>query len=160
MKRHAKKTTITLVRPAQPEPRQRQDSTEKASISQCKPEPGQYQDSTEFASIALAEAEPTALATPAPAKKPARLIISQAAQTIAAQLREDRPMVHAQVQRIINTVGKDRAQRLASQATEIESHGGMQVCDGSRRRTVGGIFFYLCREVAGLKRSTWQPRQG
>ncbi len=39
----------------------------------------------------------------------------------------------------------ERAQAFVAQALEAEANGGMLIPDGSRRRTLGGIFFYLVR---------------
>ena len=39
----------------------------------------------------------------------------------------------------------ERAQAFVAQALEVEANGGMMVPDGSRNRTLGGIFFYLVR---------------
>jgi hypothetical protein len=36
-------------------------------------------------------------------------------------------------------------QAFVTQALEVEANGGMLIPDGSRTRTLGGIFFYLVR---------------
>ncbi len=47
--------------------------------------------------------------------------------------------------RTVRTLGPERAQAFVTQSLEVEANGGMLVPDGSRRRTLGGIFFYLVR---------------
>ncbi len=71
--------------------------------------------------------------------------ITTTATAIAAQLGETAPGARATIWRTVRTIGSERAQAFVAQAQEIEANGGMMVPDGSRRRTLGGIFFYLVR---------------
>jgi hypothetical protein len=45
----------------------------------------------------------------------------------------------------VRTIGPERTQAFVAQAQEIEANGGMLIPDSSRKRTLGGIFFYLIR---------------
>ena len=45
----------------------------------------------------------------------------------------------------MRALGPERAQAFVAQALDVEANGGMLIPDGSRKRTVGGIFFYLVR---------------
>ncbi len=71
-------------------------------------------------------------------------ITSTAAQ-IAAQLGETVGGPRATIWRIVRTIGPERAHAFVAQAQEVEANGGLLVPDGSRRRTLGGVFFYLVR---------------
>ncbi len=71
--------------------------------------------------------------------------ITATAATIAAQLGETHAGARATIWRCVHTLGPERAQAFVTQSLEVEANGGMLVPDGSRRRTLGGIFFYLVR---------------
>lgn len=71
-------------------------------------------------------------------------ITSTAAQ-LAAQLGETHAGPRATIWRTVRTLGPERAQAFVAQAQEVEANGGMMLPDGSRKRTLGGIFFYLVR---------------
>jgi hypothetical protein len=67
------------------------------------------------------------------------------AAAIAAQLGETVSGPRATIWRVVRTIGPERAQAFVAQALEVEANGGMMLPDGSRKRTLGGIFFYLVR---------------
>ncbi len=71
--------------------------------------------------------------------------ITTTAAAIAAQLGETAPGARATIWRCVRTLGPERAQGFLAQALEAEANGGMLVPDGSRKRTLGGVFFYLVR---------------
>jgi hypothetical protein len=71
--------------------------------------------------------------------------ITSIAAAIADQLGETAPGARATIWRTVRTVGPEQAQAFVAQALEVEANGGMLIPDGSRRRTLGGIFFYLVR---------------
>lgn len=50
------------------------------------------------------------------------------------------------LQRVLDHIGEDKARTLLTRAQDIEAEGGMMTRDGSRRRTLGGVFFQLARE--------------
>jgi hypothetical protein len=66
---------------------------------------------------------------------------------IADQLGETEPVPLAQIRRIVKTLGAERAQAFVDQALQVETAGGMMLPDGSRRRTLGGTFFFLVRQA-------------
>jgi hypothetical protein len=82
---------------------------------------------------------------------------------IAAQRGETAP-ARTTMWRTIRTLGPERAHAFVTQALEAEANGGMLISDGSRRRTLGGIFFYLVRtqisddEAMQINR-TWRWQQ-
>ncbi len=67
---------------------------------------------------------------------------------IAAQLGETHAGARATIWRIVRTLGPDRAQAFVAQALEVEANGGMIVPDGSRKRTLGGIFYLVRTQVS------------
>jgi hypothetical protein len=71
--------------------------------------------------------------------------ITSTATAIADQLGETAPGARATIWRTVRTIGPEWAQAFVAQALDVEANGGMRVPDGSRRRTLGGIFFYLVR---------------
>jgi len=60
---------------------------------------------------------------------------------------------------VIHELGEKKALELLQRTQEIEAAGGMPVLYGYRRRTPGGVFFYLARHEAGARsgRSVPEP---
>jgi PHAX RNA-binding domain len=71
--------------------------------------------------------------------------IDQAVQILAAALGETEADPLAHLRQIIAYKGVAFAERILKRAREIEANGGMRTHDGTRQRTLGGIFFYLTR---------------
>jgi len=69
-----------------------------------------------------------------------------AAQEIAGALGETEQKPCTQIAAIIHHCGIDFAQSLLRETQYLESQGGMMLPDESRRRTPGGVFFYLARK--------------
>lgn len=67
------------------------------------------------------------------------------AQEIAAQLGETEGKPLKQIASIVHHCGVEFAQNLLQETLEVEAGGGMLINDGQRRRTPGGVFFYLAR---------------
>jgi PHAX RNA-binding domain len=65
---------------------------------------------------------------------------------IAERLGESAPQAVALIGRIIRAIGPDAAQQLVERAVATEQGEGMLTDDGSRRRTLGGIFFVLVKQ--------------
>ncbi len=74
-----------------------------------------------------------------------------AVEEIAAQLAETEQEPIRQFRRAVRLLGEERIRGLVTRALEVEAAGGMTVPDGSRRRTVGGVFFHLARTELGHK---------
>lgn len=80
--------------------------------------------------------------------------LSPLAQSIAAELQETTPEPMIQIERAINLCGADLVQTVLTETRAAEAQGGLLVPDGSRRRTMGGVFFHLLREK--MERTQWQ----
>jgi hypothetical protein len=68
------------------------------------------------------------------------------AQEIASQLQEKDAGALDQLTRAIDVCGAELVQEILQETNQVESQGGMLVPDSSRRRTAGGVFFYLLRK--------------
>jgi hypothetical protein len=64
---------------------------------------------------------------------------------LAALLHETEPAPKNQIIRIVETCGIEFSRELYKATAEIEDQGGLMLPDNSRRRTRGGVFFYLVR---------------
>ena len=71
--------------------------------------------------------------------------IEQTGNRIADQLGETEAQPREQIQRIVERLGADSALAVLNETLEREAQGGMMLPDGSRRRTPGGIYFYIIR---------------
>ncbi|MBZ0294971.1 MAG: hypothetical protein K8L99_20580 [Anaerolineae bacterium] len=67
-------------------------------------------------------------------------------QRISKALKETDRKPQIQIAKIVRICGLEFADAVLAETLEIEESGGMMLMDGSRRRTTGGIFFYLCRQ--------------
>lgn len=66
-------------------------------------------------------------------------------RSIATQLGEKEKTPLIQIRKIVEKCGVEFAQTILKETLEVEAKGGMMVNDGTRRRTPGGVFFYLAR---------------
>jgi hypothetical protein len=86
--------------------------------------------------------------------------VQTTAADIARQLDETNPVAVEQIERIVQHLGADAALDFLRETLEIEAQGGMMLRDGSRRRTLGGIFLYLVKgRVPQETRSLIWPQQ-
>jgi hypothetical protein len=102
-------------------------------------------DVAERAEGALEAQDAIGVPAPAPAPDPAAL---QVMDDIAAQLGETEEEPRATILRAVERLGADATLALLQEAQAVEAGGGMWLGDGSRRRTPGGVFFYLLRQRA------------
>ena len=76
-------------------------------------------------------------------------------QAIAESLQESNIDLLAAV---AGAVGMDRVEALLQDTLAVEDAGGMMLGDGSRRRTPGGVFFFLARKsMSGMQRQQVFP---
>ena len=77
---------------------------------------------------------------------------------IAAQLGETEQLPRRQLARALVTLGEERVRALVAEALAVEAQGGLMLPDGSRRRTLGGVFFQLLRkDITPAERRTIFP---
>jgi hypothetical protein len=70
----------------------------------------------------------------------------EAAAVIAAQLGETDPNPCQTIERSVRVLGIETALTYLKRSLEIEEQGGIMLPDGSRRRTPGGVYFFLLRK--------------
>jgi len=63
---------------------------------------------------------------------------------IIEQLGED-PSAQSRIERVVRLGGLEFVRAILEETLAIEAAGGMMTADGQRRRTPGGVFFYLVR---------------
>ena len=74
---------------------------------------------------------------------------------IAHTLGETREAILIHTRRMFTRCGSAAVWAIVEEARQIEASGGMLTSDGTRRRTLGGVFFALMKERIGTKpRST------
>ncbi len=71
-----------------------------------------------------------------------RQTVTQVAQTLG----ETEAQAIVQIERIVTCLGADQTLIHLQETQTIEEQGGMMVPDGSRRRTPGGVFFFLVKQ--------------
>jgi len=72
--------------------------------------------------------------------------ISAIAEEIADQLGETQHLPRKRIADVIRHAGVDFARQAFVDATEAEASGGILTKNGKRRRTYGGVFFYLVKQ--------------
>jgi len=73
------------------------------------------------------------------------------ARAVAAVLDESMPPAIRTITRAVDRLGPDRARAVLGQALTVAGQGGLTLPDG-RRRTLGGVFFYLVRTSDAISR--------
>jgi hypothetical protein len=92
----------------------------------------------------------------APGRREAHLVITEEKREISrrnarARMKriaralgeEDSPRIHRAIGNVARKLGFERVGQLVEEAKAIHAGSGMLVRNGSRKRTVGGIFFQL-----------------
>ncbi len=100
------------------------------------------------------------MAAPTTARKQGKGVDPQVVQGIAAELGETEDVAQMLIKRIVRTLGEERTRELVRHAKVVEEQGGMMLPDGSRRRTLGGVFFKLAKEQATPEERgrIWMPK--
>jgi hypothetical protein len=68
-----------------------------------------------------------------------------AVTTIAEALKESDELPRKQIAEIVEVLGPDVALSLLDETRRVQTQGGIEVRDGTRRRTDGGVFFSLAK---------------
>jgi RNA recognition motif-containing protein len=71
--------------------------------------------------------------------------VQECAQQLTQHLHEESEAL-PRIERIARYCGIEFARAIADEAVEIEAQGGLMTYDGTRRRTLGGVFFQLVRK--------------
>ncbi len=79
-------------------------------------------------------------------RKKQRAELNKLAHQIAQKLGETEQGPIRQIGVIVRHFGAEAALALLAEAEAIEAQGGMTITKGGRRRTPGGVFFYLAKE--------------
>jgi len=79
-------------------------------------------------------------------KPPTNANVPPSAVAIARQLGENDGDARRQITRALRVIGEERTRAFVAQALTVEAAGGMMLKSGSRRHTVGGLFFRLMRD--------------
>lgn len=66
--------------------------------------------------------------------------------TIAKSLGESDELPVTQITGVVRALGEELSLKLLEETKQIESKGGMMLPDNSRKRTAGGVFFFLARQ--------------
>jgi len=100
------------------------------------------------------------MAAPTTERKGGKGIEPTVVERIASDLGETAGQALGQIRGIVRVLGEERARQLVQHAKAVEEQGGMLVPDGSRRRTLGGVFFKLARDQASpaQRDRIWMPK--
>jgi hypothetical protein len=79
--------------------------------------------------------------------------------TIATWLQETEPTPIWYIRKIVKKAGPEETMALLKEVLEVEQQGGMLVEDQSRRRTVGGVFFFLAKQKGYLKQKFYPQKK-
>ena len=66
--------------------------------------------------------------------------------TIAKALGETDEVPLGQIAGVVRVLGEEQSLKLLEETRSIESKGGMMLPDNSRKRSIGGVFFFLARQ--------------
>ena len=73
------------------------------------------------------------------------MTVDEVEQTIAERLGETEAEPLQLLHKVVKKLGPEQALAFLKETQEIEAQGGLLLPGGSRRRTPGGVFFYLVR---------------
>ncbi len=90
--------------------------------------------------------------TTAPPREPSQFAV---AMQIADRLGETEEQARQQFVRTVRTLGRTQSLALLEETLQVEAAGGLMLPDGSRRRTAGGVFFFLARTKGQPKERPW-----
>lgn len=65
---------------------------------------------------------------------------------IAEKLDEKDEAPLRQIDGVVDALGEDKSLEVLNETLDVEAKGGMMLPNGERRRTPGGVFFFLARQ--------------
>jgi phosphorylated adapter RNA export protein len=72
--------------------------------------------------------------------------VTRTIQQLTTSLEETQPKALRQIERMVRQLGVEEALRYLAETERIEAEGGIMLPDGSRRRSKGGVFFFLVKQ--------------
>jgi hypothetical protein len=75
-------------------------------------------------------------------------------ETVATALGETEEVPLQTIAQVVRVLGQEEALALLAEALKIEAEGGLQIEDGTRRRSPGGVYFKLVKNKAS-SRQRW-----
>jgi hypothetical protein len=85
--------------------------------------------------------------------------VSAFLKRLANSLKEDNPQTLRKFAQLIEDLGEEEVSALLTQALDVEAQGGIRTKDGSRQRTLGGIFFLLAKRSGWLEKTPPAEKQ-
>lgn len=82
-------------------------------------------------------------------------------KAVAEKLGETEAIPLRQITRMLQVISLEQIEAMIVEAQQIEADGGMMIADGSRPRSLGGIFFDLARKsmTGPQRRQIWIPNR-
>ena len=141
----------------EPSPDQPADATASPTvaphlpITEPLPSPDQPADAT-ASPVVEPHLPPTEPLSP---RDQAEALMKAGVAQIAATLNEHDWLSVNQIWRIVDVLGLATTEAIVAEALHIEADGGMLTVDGTRRRTLGGVFFFLVRTRVSPEQRRW-----
>jgi hypothetical protein len=88
--------------------------------------------------------------------------LQQFIDAVADMLNETQPRAKHAIGLVVRRAGPQKTMKILRRVLEIEQKDGLLTCDGSRRRTPGGVFFFLAKGRYYLpmgRKNQRRPRQ-
>ena len=136
-------------------------------MTELSPPPDQPADATASPAVEPPPDQPAG-ATASPAGEPhlppteplsprdqAEALMKAGVAQIAATLNEHDWLSVNQIWRIVDVLGLAATEAIVAEALHIEADSGMLTVDGTRRRTLGGVFFFLVRTRVSPEQRRW-----
>ena len=102
-------------------------------------------DQPDGATASPTDAPSLPIPEPLPHPDQAKALIKAGVAQIAATLQEHDKIPLKQIRHIVHVLGLATTEAIVAEALHIEANGGMLTTDGTRRRTLGGVFFFVVR---------------